>query len=219
MTREECLKRKNEFRTIEYNGFRVSVSPTGAIYDKSVNGKILFRKWRYNKDGYPVVSLVKKEKWRTVGVHILVANAWVENLLNKPEVNHLDFDRSNPWAYNLEWVTHQENIAYSHKAGRYVGRFGKDNPNYGNNTLHLRYLEDKELSKEKQSRPGGKNGRAKPCQLFHISDGLVGSFEFQREAVNYLIDCGVIKENANKESAIYYLKREQGYRGYYLRQI
>ena len=219
MTKEECIKRRNEFKTIEYNGFKVSVFPTGKIYDKSIEGKILFRKWRYNKDGYIVVSLGNKEKWRTVGVHILVAKAWVPNLENKNEVNHLDFDRANPWAYNLEWATHKENIEYSHKAGRYIGLFGENNPNYNNNTLHLRYLKDKEYAKEKQSRPGGKNGKAKKCKLVHIVEGFVGIFDFQRDAVYTLIKLGVVRENINPEYVIRRLKQKEGYKGYILYQI
>lgn len=219
MTKEECIKKSDDFVIVEHNGFYAKVSPTGVIYDISNPEKVILRKWRYNKDGYIVVSLVRKREWATVGVHILVAKGWVANPENKSEVNHLDFNRENPWAYNLEWVTHQENVSYSHKAGRYIGRFGEENPNYGNNTLHLRYLEDKKFAKEKQSRPGGKNGRAKPCQLFHTSEGIVGTFEYQRDAVYYLIGRGVVKKGASLESVIYYLKREQGYKEYYLRLI
>lgn len=219
MTKEECIKNSENFVIVKHNGFCAKVSPIGIIYDISNPEKIILRKWRYNNDGYAVVSLVGKQRWTTVGVHILVAKGWVPNPKNKPEVNHLDFDRGNPWAYNLEWVTHQENISYSHKAGKYVGRFGENNPNYGNNTLHLRYLENKEFAKEKQSRPGERNGRAKPCQLFHISDGLVGTFEFQRDAVYYLIGRKIVKEGAILESVIHYLKRKQGYKGYYLHLI
>lgn len=219
MTKDECIKQSNNFVIVEHNGFYAKVSPTGIVYDISNPEKVILRKWHYNNDGYAVVSLVRERKWATVGVHILVAKGWVPNPENKLEVNHLDFDRRNPWAYNLEWVTHKENVSYSHKAGRYVGRFGKDNPNYGNNTLHLRYLEDKDLAKEKQSRPGGKNGRAKPCQLFHTSKGLIGTFEYQRDAVYYLIRHGIVKKGASLESVIYYLKREQGYKEYYLRLI
>ena len=161
----------------------------------------------------------KGKRYRSIAVHILVANAWIANPLGKPEVNHLDFNRKNPWAYNLEWVTHKENVLYSRSAGRYPSLVGSKNPNYGNNTLRLKYQNNKRLAKEKQSRSGGQNGKAKACQLFHLIDGLIGSFDFQRDAVNYLIDRGIVKEKANKESVIYYLKREQGYKGYYLRNI
>lgn len=218
MTKEGCMELDNYFIPLHYNGFKVYVTPTGRV--KSWNGKeFVERQWRINQDGYPVVSVQDGKRYRSISVHILVANAWVENPLNKPEVNHMDFDRSNPWAYNLEWVTHQENVAYSRQANRWPSVFGKNNPNYGNDALHLRYQNDKEFAKKKQGRPGGRNGKAKACKLFHATDGLIGSFEFQRDAVNCLIGRGVVKETANKESVIHYLKREQGYKGYYLHNI
>lgn len=215
MTKEECMALDDNFIPVEYNGFKVYVTPTGRV--QAWDGKkFVERQWRFNHDGYPVVSVQDGQRYRSVGVHILVASAWVANPLSKSEVNHLDFDRKNPWAYNLEWVTHKENVAYSRKAGRYPSFLGKDNPNYGNNTLHLRYQKDKQLAKEKQSRPGSQNGRAKSCKLFDISKNLIGSFDCQSNAVDYLIEAGIVKSGACKTSVIHYLKREQGYKGYYL---
>ena len=218
MTKEECAMLDNDFMPLEYNGFKVYVTPTGRV--QSWNGKeFIERKWRLNKDGYPVVAVQDGVRHRSISVHVLVANAWVANPLDKPEVNHIDFDRANPWAYNLEWMTHQENVAYSRNAGRWPCLSGENNPNYGNNTLHLKYQNDKELSKLKQGRPGGRNGRSKACNLFHEVEGFVGSFKCQSEAVDYLISLGIVKEGATKSSVIHYLRRKQGYRNYYLKVI
>lgn len=218
ITKEWCKKNDNNFNKVEYNGFVALVSPTGRVktWDKM---DYVERQWRYNADGYPVVTLTDGKKYRSVAIHILVACAFVPNEYNKPEVNHLDFNRANPWSYNLEWVTHKENIVYSHKAGRYKGKFGKDNPNYGNNALHLRYLVDKDFAKEKQGRPGGRNGKAKPCNLFHRTEGLIATFEYQREAVYYLIGIDVVEKGKNLETIIKRLRSEKGYKDYYLRLI
>ncbi len=42
-------------------------------------------------------------------VHRLVAILFHKNPKGKPEVNHLDWDKSNPHADNLEWATSSEN--------------------------------------------------------------------------------------------------------------
>jgi hypothetical protein len=49
------------------------------------------------------------------GVHRMVAEAWIPNPTNLPEVNHKDLNRYNNHADNLEWMTHGENIEYSYK--------------------------------------------------------------------------------------------------------
>lgn len=46
-------------------------------------------------------------------VHRLVAMHFIENPNNLPHVNHKDADKSNNSAENLEWVTHQQNMAHA----------------------------------------------------------------------------------------------------------
>ena len=62
--------------------------------------------------GYLRVSLCKNGCVKTVFIHRLVAEAFVENPSNKPFVNHKDEDKTNNNASNLEWVTKAENNRY-----------------------------------------------------------------------------------------------------------
>lgn len=70
----------------------------------------IIRNTFYKSNGYESIDLYdinhKKKKHL---VHRLVANAFIENPLNKPEVNHKDCNPQNNEANNLEWATSKEN--------------------------------------------------------------------------------------------------------------
>ena len=60
--------------------------------------------------GYLKVVLCKNGRVKQFQLHRLVANAFIPNLDNKPQVNHLDENKLNNCVYNLEWATAKENI-------------------------------------------------------------------------------------------------------------
>lgn len=59
--------------------------------------------------GYPVVCLHEDGKNYSVKVHRLVANAFVDNKENKPQIDHIDGNKENNVYTNLRWVTPKEN--------------------------------------------------------------------------------------------------------------
>lgn len=69
--------------------------------------------------GYYTVCLSKDGKVSySVGIHRLVAEAFVENTdKTKTEVNHKDGDKLNNYYENLEWVTRKENNEHAIKSG------------------------------------------------------------------------------------------------------
>lgn len=106
----------------------VMVSNTGRVK------KLPYRRWNKNNKGYSNISgleyayLTNRGKQRheqedngngkyinvcinkkSYAVHRLVAIAFIPNPEGKPQVNHIDEDRSNNNSSNLEWVTNLEN--------------------------------------------------------------------------------------------------------------
>lgn len=65
-----------------------------------------------NKDGYYQVNLSLRKKVKHHRIHRLVAEAFVENPMGYPMVNHKDEDKLNNNADNLEWCDHTYNINY-----------------------------------------------------------------------------------------------------------
>lgn len=69
-------------------------------------------------DGYLRVGLYAGGKQKTLKVHRLVCEAFHENPDNKPEVNHIDEDKTNNNAANLEWCTRRENVNHGSRNER-----------------------------------------------------------------------------------------------------
>ena len=62
------------------------------------------------KTGYPMVCLWFMGKEKRYSVHRLIAQAFIPNPENKPEINHINTIRNDNRIENLEWVTRTENM-------------------------------------------------------------------------------------------------------------
>lgn len=89
------------------------VSENGEIYSKKRDIVMKRRQGNY----YQNVSLSLNNKGYTRTIHRLVAQAFIPNPLNKPEVNHIDGNKLNNNVCNLEWVTSSENSQHAVDTG------------------------------------------------------------------------------------------------------
>lgn len=91
------------------------ITDYGMVWSEKVDR---YLKPMLKKRGYLMVNLSQPggERW-TVGIHQLVAMAFVPNPENKPQINHKDGDKGNNRRTNLEWVTAQENHDHAWSLG------------------------------------------------------------------------------------------------------
>ena len=131
----------------EYTGIEVSTLGRVRTLDSVVSsengtrflkGRVL--KQSNNGKGYLKVNVPIDGKWVMKRVHRLVAQTFISNPDSLPEVNHKDCDRKNNNAGNLNWCTHQENIAYRDKLGRTARNNASKSPVYAINLATLKTL-------------------------------------------------------------------------------
>jgi len=112
-----------------YNG-KYQISNYGNVrsFSKWKNGELL--KPALTTTGYYYVHLVKDGRKNTCSarVHRLVADAFIENPNELPEVNHIDGNKLNNRVDNLEWVSRQDNIRHAFEKGLIMPRLGKAHP-------------------------------------------------------------------------------------------
>lgn len=78
-----------------------------------------------NAKGYMRIGLYKNKQCKRKYVHRIVAEAFIPNPDNKPEVNHINGDKTNNKLDNLEWVTASENSYHAVGLGLKYGPKGE----------------------------------------------------------------------------------------------
>lgn len=89
----------------------IKKSPNGGIIDYTRTPKEL--KPNYNNKGYCRINLYNNGKMIKKSIHRLVAETYIPNPDNLPQVNHKDENKTNNHVSNLEWVTSHQNTIHS----------------------------------------------------------------------------------------------------------
>lgn len=143
---------------------RYEASETGEIRNKTTKH---IRKQRMNKYGYCQINISRNDgtgKSNTMLVHKLIAETFIPNPDQLPEVNHIDGDKSNNHVSNLEWCTKSDNQKHAHKLGLSHVYHGEDHP--------CAKLTNEEVKQVKQMYMEGVS-QQKIADFFHVSNTTV----------------------------------------------
>ena len=114
-------------------GFHYSASTDGRVRNDETD---TIKAQTIRKDGYYKVDLYDNGQRSSKRISRLVAEAFIPNPDNKPQVNHIDGNKLNNDVSNLEWVDNSENMLHAFRTGLArphpsYGMLGKKNPNGG----------------------------------------------------------------------------------------
>ena len=96
---------------------KYQISNLGNLRNSNTNNTLKFRK---SSRGYLTITIRKKSKVYCYLVHRLVAETFLPNPNNYPQVNHIDGNKSNNIVDNLEWCTASNNQKHAYRIGLHV---------------------------------------------------------------------------------------------------
>lgn len=125
----------------------------GRVFNTRINR---FAAITHCKENYCQVYISYNGGGKSFLLHRLVAEAFIPNPENKPEVNHKNGDKDNNRINNLEWVTRSENLLHAYRLGLKCSLYGESHPNSTTTELQVheicQMLEDNIFTIEKIAR-------------------------------------------------------------------
>lgn len=123
MDSKEITLRDNERWCVGFEG-RYACTSDGDVISYIRNRKVLKGGVIYDASRgystYKIVCLTSNSKNITRYVHRLVAEAFIPNPENKPQVNHKSLNKLDNSVVNLEWCTSKENVDHAYESGAFI---------------------------------------------------------------------------------------------------
>lgn len=138
----------------------------GRVFSKK--RKKFLKPFKTSKDkGYLAYKLSNGKEIKTFQAHRLVGITFIDNPLNKPEINHINGVKTDNRLENLEWVTHSENILHAIKNNLLVH---KNSENHCRSTMSNFEVEDICLKFQNGLKPNDlyKNDKFKQNIIYRI---------------------------------------------------
>lgn len=146
---------------------------SGKSYGKHKYGGIILKPG--NRGGYLCVTLCKERRLSYFSVHRLVAETFIPNPDNNPEIDHINTIKNDNRVNNLRWVTKVENARNANTI-----KNKKNNHNNGSHKLI-----------------GELNKMSKPIIAISVKDGSILRFACLKDAYREGFNLGHISECAN----------------------
>ena len=159
---------------VKIDGFdNYEVSNLGKVRNMK-SGRVL--KPKPHKDGYLRHGLYKNNKQKTLLLHRIVATAFIDNPEAKPQVNHIDENKTNNDLSNLEWCTAKENSIYGTRTKRIAEKHFKK-------VIQLD-LNDNVLNEFESIKQAGQETGVSRCSISSCCNGKIksaGGYKWRRK--------------------------------------
>ena len=145
--------------------YQISNYGRSKSFKQRAEGKILTPS--IDTGGYLYINLWRDCKAKTRTIHRLVAETFIPNPLNLPEVNHIFGNKFDNYFENLEWCTSSENQKHAYK-------LGLRKPVCGENCIGAKFNNEQVKLIRKIYIPGDSEfGLTGLAEKFHVSKNII----------------------------------------------